>query len=220
MNGELIPTGVTFGAGRNSINYAFSGTAAFNNIELDSGANFSGGTGGGVILSGGTDLYNIFGTGGSGEANTASNIGAGEDIFKQKSGVNLEFRRISAGTNVQIVAGDTITINGGGGAVYDYGSVSGSHNWDITGDGANAKLTFSGDITSLNVLNATPGTYGTLELQQSSGGNTIALGAGANKVANGGGGTITLTATASAVDIISFFYDGSTFFWTVGNNYT
>lgn len=60
MTGELIPTGVTFGVGRNSINDAFSGTAYMNNIELDSGGNFSAGAGGGVIYSAGTDLYNIF----------------------------------------------------------------------------------------------------------------------------------------------------------------
>lgn len=72
MTGELIPTGVTFDVGRKSLNNAFSGTAYFNHIQLDSGANFSGGTGGGKILSGGTDLYNIFGSGG-GESTTASN---------------------------------------------------------------------------------------------------------------------------------------------------
>lgn len=65
MTGELIPTGVTFGVGRNSINDAFSGTAEFNNISLDTGGDFSGGTGAGVIYSGGTDLYSIFATSGS-----------------------------------------------------------------------------------------------------------------------------------------------------------
>ena len=72
MTGELIPTGVTFGDGRKSINTQFSGTAEFNNIILESGANFSGGTGGGIIYSGGTDLYDIFATSISGSS-TASN---------------------------------------------------------------------------------------------------------------------------------------------------
>lgn len=62
MNTELISTGITYGAGRNLINSAFSATAEFNNIILDSGANFSGGTGGGIIYSGNTDLYNVFST--------------------------------------------------------------------------------------------------------------------------------------------------------------
>ena len=60
MIGELISTGITFGVGRNAINDQFSGTAEFNNIILESGANFSGGTGGGIIFSAGTNLYNIF----------------------------------------------------------------------------------------------------------------------------------------------------------------
>jgi hypothetical protein len=160
-------------------------------------------------------------TGGGGETNTASNLaGGGNGIFKQKSGVDLEFRTLSAGTNIQIVTGDTITINGGGGTVHDYGSVSGTHDWNITNESANAKLRFAGNITALNILNATPGTFGTLELEQTTGGHTLVLGTGTHKVVNGGAGAITLTATASAIDIISFFYDGSTFFWTVGNNYT
>jgi hypothetical protein len=77
MIGELIPTGVTFGVGRNSINDQFSGTAEFNNITLESGANFSGGTGGGIIYSAGTDLYNIFIT-------TAD----GNDITRVQPGTN------------------------------------------------------------------------------------------------------------------------------------
>lgn len=48
---------------------------------------------------------------GSGEANTASNVGAGDGVFKQKTGVNLEFKSLVAGTNVTLTpAADTITI--------------------------------------------------------------------------------------------------------------
>ena len=52
---------------------------------------------------------------GSGENNTASNVGAGSEVFKAKVGENLEFRSLIGGTNVTLVPGtDNITINGGG----------------------------------------------------------------------------------------------------------
>ena len=57
---------------------------------------------------------------GSGEINTASNVGAGSEIFKAKVGDNLEFRSLIGGTNITLAPGtDDITINasvvGGGG---------------------------------------------------------------------------------------------------------
>jgi len=52
------------------------------------------------------------GGGGSGEANTVSNIGtAGEGIFKQKNGVDLEFKKIKAWLNTTVTStGDEIEI--------------------------------------------------------------------------------------------------------------
>jgi hypothetical protein len=48
-------------------------------------------------------------TGGGGEANTASNVGTGTGIFKQKTGINLEFNNIKSENNRLTVALDGIT---------------------------------------------------------------------------------------------------------------
>jgi len=69
-------------------------------------------------------FFNV--TGGSGEVNDGANIGAGEGVFKQKTGVDLEFKTLIGGTGLSIVnnANDlTINATGGGGdmlkATYD-----------------------------------------------------------------------------------------------------
>jgi len=52
-------------------------------------------------------------TSGGGEANTASNLGAGEGIFAQKVGVDLQFKSLVAGTNISLASdANEITITG------------------------------------------------------------------------------------------------------------
>lgn len=62
-------------------------------------------------VSGGT--LGLFTPSGTGEVNTASNVGTGEDVFKQKTGVDLEFRGIEAGSAkiTTAVNGDNIDID-------------------------------------------------------------------------------------------------------------
>lgn len=73
-----------------------------------------------AFLTAGTGLSitgtTIESTGGTGEANTASNQGGGEELFIGKTGVDLEFRTLVAGTNVTLTTvGDTVEIAAAGG---------------------------------------------------------------------------------------------------------
>lgn len=98
----------------------FITSAALDGTDLvltrDSGANIT------------VDLSSLSG-GGSGEANTASNLGAGQGLFGSKSGVDLRFKSLVAGSNISLSAdANTITINatgGGGGSATRYNAGNG-----------------------------------------------------------------------------------------------
>lgn len=94
-----------------------------------------------------------------------------------------------------------------------------AYTWNLN-NGANTVWTLAAGTNTLTINNAKAGMYGLIRLVNSGTSTlTFASGATANKVINGGGGVALLTQTASAVDILTFFYDGSVFWWTIGNNY-
>lgn len=75
----------------------------------------------------------------AGEANTGSNTGStGEGVFKAKAGIDLEFKKLVAGSNVTITGGtDAITIasTGGGGGGGGSGETNTSSNVGTSGVG-------------------------------------------------------------------------------------
>jgi hypothetical protein len=137
---------------------------------------------GGILTSGGTDLYNIF--------NTTAPSGGGVQPYINVGGT-----------------GATIT-------------------WNVSGLSTNYQATLVSATTTINLTGVRNGEYGTIIVTQDGvGGRTVTFGtvnglAGTHKIVNGGGGAPTLTSTASATDILSFTYNGSTMYWTVGNDYT
>jgi hypothetical protein len=92
--------------------------------------------------------------------------------------------------------------------------------WTVAGIINNATVTLGGNRT-LAFSGLTNGMSGTLIVQQDGAGSrTLTLPAQCtNKVIGGGAGAITLTTTASAIDIITFTYDGTNCYWTYGRNY-
>jgi hypothetical protein len=126
-----------------------------------------------------------------------------------------------------VVTGSTGGGGGGGATIDPYytGATGPLFTWSVSGQSTNYEITLiqNSDINLTNVRN---GDYGTIIVHQDgTGGRTLLFGlingsAGTHYVVNGGGGAPTLTATALATDILSFTYNGSAAFWTVGNDYT
>ena len=87
--------------------------------------------------------------------------------------------------------------------------------------GLNAGVTLVGNRT-LNFSGTLPaGSYGTLVVtQDGTGGRTLNLPSTANKVLGSTSTTtIALSTAAGAKDIINFYYDGTNYFWNVGQGY-
>jgi hypothetical protein len=90
-------------------------------------------------------------------------------------------------------------------------------------NGLNANVTLGGDRTLSFSATPTSGSYGTLVVtQDGSGGRTLTLPSGTNKVLGSASTTtIALSSAANAKDILNFYYDGltSTYYWNVGQGY-
>lgn len=86
--------------------------------------------------------------GGGGEANTASNLGAGEGLYASKVGVDLQFKSLVAGTNVTLTSdGDSVTIDaaggGGGSGTVTSVALSAPTGFDVSGSPVTASGTLA-----------------------------------------------------------------------------
>ena len=116
------------------------------------------------ILQGSSVGFPTGGGGGTGEANTASNVGAGDGVFKQKTGVDLEFKSLIGGTNVTIVNNaNDLTISASGTGNYFKDSVvitSASNNFNTSTPTDIPLMTYTitqdGDYILYAIVNTNP----------------------------------------------------------------
>jgi len=91
-------------------------------------------------------------------------------------------------------------------------------NWNYS-DSYNVQVTLTASRT-LAINQIKSGAYGTIKIiQGGSGSYTLTLPTG-SKVANAGAGAITLSTAVGAIDIASFYYDGTNYFWTLSTDFT
>lgn len=83
----------------------------------------------------------------------------------------------------------------------------------------NARVTLGGNRT-LDITGEVDGATGLLIVKQDgTGGRTLTL-PGSSLVINDGGGAVTLSTDPDAIDILTWYYDGTNFFWTIGATYS
>lgn len=154
----------------------------------------------------GTEFYNLDGVwkpvpGGSGGGGGIESIVAGTNITVDNTDpLNPIVSAGVVGIDTPIILTDGATVT-----------------WDMT-LGSNAKVTIGGNRT-LAITNAVAGDYGTLVIIQSGSTRTLALPAG-SKVINGNAGILPLSTISGYIDIATFYYDGTTYFWNLGKNYS
>jgi hypothetical protein len=89
--------------------------------------------------------------------------------------------------------------------------------WDMNVSSYNAKVTLAGNRT-LSITNAVNGMSGCLiVIQDGTGGRTLVAPAGSYVA--GGHTSFTLSSIGGRIDILTFVFDGTNYFWTITNNY-
>lgn len=139
-------------------------------------------------------------------------------LFNKGNG-RTEFRKalIPLGNGQYLIGGDTLSASGGAMAIQtltDQATVS----WNLSG-GKIAQVLLKGNRT-LSLSNISNGSEGKIIIQQDSTGNRKLILPANSYVADEGNGLLPLSMVGNGIDIASFIYDGSRYYWTLHTNYT
>lgn len=154
-----------------------------------------------------------------GQSNTASNVGGFTDLFKQKTGVDLEFKTLQSSGSTLDLTGNTsdvdIDID-----LTNPNEYTGQQNFDeqTLSDGANiswnlntqqtATVTLAGNRTLNNPTNLKAGaTYLIRVVQDGTGSRTLAYGSAYDFP--GGTAPVLTSGSGGAVDLLTFYCDGT-----------
>ena len=173
-------------------------------------------------------LLNIQNTAASGTGTVAtiqanSTAGSGVNVYANGNvGVNTTTPAFTVATNTTATA-PTLGVDGTTNSTnytstyLNLGNSGSSFTWNQNA-GSTASVTLTANST-LIITNAKMGMYGLIIVKQDATGNrTLTLPAG-SKVINGGAGVLELTGVGNAADMLSYFYDGTNYWWTIGYNY-
>jgi hypothetical protein len=171
-----------------------------------------------TVAAGDTGLVDL-GTLALGEVNTASNLsGTGVGIWKDKSGVDLRFKRIKAGWNHIVTdATDSVVISQDTSVVtLTFGTTT---TWDAS-LGLSATVTLTGDGT-LAITNMPNGVFLSLKvLQDGTGGHDFNAPSGTFVINGKTASTIPVTSAANSRDVWTIWKVGNEIHLNYGNNYT
>jgi len=165
---------------------------------------------------GGTDGFTGITSGGT-AINTVVRHGIN---FIEGSGINISYADDGGNDRVDVTIEATQLDS-----YNNVGNTGSTLTWDVSGTSTQYEVTLTSNGV-LNLIGVRNGDYGTMIVNQdSTGSRTLALGtingsSGTHLVVNGGGGALVLTTNPASIDMISFTYNGTKMFWTVGNDYS